>query len=280
MGAGWGATQPLAKIAVSEGYRNFGIIFWQMLIGAVLLGGFLAIRGRWSRFGGVQLLFAIWIAMIGTVLPNAASYQAAVHLPAGVLSIVIASVPMLAFPIALGLRLDRFSWARLAGLGLGLCGVALLVRPESLPVAGSAFWVLVALLGPAFYAVEGNSVAKLGTFGMDAIEVLFWASLIGTGISLPLALASGTWIDPRGPWGAPDWAIVASSALHAVVYATYVWMVGRAGPVFAAQVSYLVTGFGVLWAILFLGEAYSGAVWAALGLMALGLFLVQPRTGG
>lgn len=30
MGAGWGATQPLSKIAVSEGYRHFGIIVWQL----------------------------------------------------------------------------------------------------------------------------------------------------------------------------------------------------------------------------------------------------------
>ena len=27
MGAGWGLTQPLSKIAVSTGYRHFGLIF-------------------------------------------------------------------------------------------------------------------------------------------------------------------------------------------------------------------------------------------------------------
>ena len=54
-------------------------------------------------------------------------------------------------------------------------------------------------------------------------------------------------------------------------------MVGRAGPVFTGQVSYLVTGFGVLWAMLLLGERYSLWIWAAMGLMAIGLLLVQPR---
>jgi drug/metabolite transporter (DMT)-like permease len=53
--------------------------------------------------------------------------------------------------------------------------------------------------------------------------------------------------------------------------------VGRAGPVFAAQVSYLVTLFGVTWAMLFLGEGYSALVLAALALMLAGLALVQPR---
>ena len=54
-------------------------------------------------------------------------------------------------------------------------------------------------------------------------------------------------------------------------------MVARAGAVFAAQVAYLVTGFGILWAMLLLAERYSGWVWLALGLMFAGLFLVQPR---
>ena len=54
-------------------------------------------------------------------------------------------------------------------------------------------------------------------------------------------------------------------------------MVGRAGSVFAAQTSYLVTGFGVLWSILFLQEVYSPHIWAAMTLMLGGIFLVQPR---
>ena len=68
-----------------------------------------------------------------------------------------------------------------------------------------------------------------------------------------------------------------SSVVHAAVYTAYVWLVGRAGAVFAAQVSYLVTPFGVLWAMLILGEGLSGTVWLAMAMMFAGLFLVQPR---
>ncbi|MCP4818147.1 MAG: EamA/RhaT family transporter, partial [Shimia sp.] len=32
IGAGWGLTQPLTKIAVSEGYEPLGLIFWQLAI--------------------------------------------------------------------------------------------------------------------------------------------------------------------------------------------------------------------------------------------------------
>ena len=29
MGVGWGATIPLTKVVLSEGYQEFGLIFWQ-----------------------------------------------------------------------------------------------------------------------------------------------------------------------------------------------------------------------------------------------------------
>jgi drug/metabolite transporter (DMT)-like permease len=278
LGAGWGITQPLAKIAVSEGYRHFGIIFWQLVIGAAILGAITLARGRGLPLGRTHLRLYAVIALTGTVIPNAASYQAAVHLPAGILSILLSLVPMFALPIALLLGTDRVSPARLLGLACGLCGVALIVGPEtSLPHPALAVFIPLALVAPFFYALEGNIVGRWGTLGLDPIQVLFGASAVGLVFALPLAVATGHFIDPRVTWGAPEAAIVLSSTVHAGVYAGYVWMVGRAGAVFAAQVSYLVTAFGVVWAMVLLGERFAPSVWIAMLVMFAGLFLVQPR---
>ncbi|MEJ6389617.1 DMT family transporter [Gymnodinialimonas ulvae] len=278
MGAAWGITQPLSKIAVSEGYRDIGIIFWQFAIGAALLGALLVIRRKALPLQPVHLRFYLLIALIGTILPNWASFTAAVHLPSGILSIVIATVPMMALPIAVGLGMDRFSPARIAGLTLGLLAIIAISAPDSsLPDAGMAIWLPIALIAPFLYACEGNIVGRWGTHGLDAMQVLAGASLVGVLISAPLAWVTGEWIDPRGPWGVPDWAILGSSLAHVAAYVTYVWLVGAAGAVFTAQVGYLVTGFGILWAKLILGEIYSTWVWAALALMMVGLFLVTPR---
>ena len=278
MGAGWGITTPLSKIAVSTGHQPLGLVFWQLVIGAVLLEAIVFVRGGRLALGRRQITLYLAIALLGTILPNTASYRAAAHLPAGVMSIVIAMVPMFAFPIALALGQDRFSIARVVGLGLGLGGVALLVGPEaSLPDRAMVAFIPLALIAPFFYGLEGNFVGKFGTAGLDPIEVLFGASVFGAVLSLPLALGFGHWLNPLGGFGAPESALVLSSIVHALVYAGYVWLVGRAGAVFAAQVSYLVTIFGVGWAMLILDEAYSGYIWGALGLMLLGMFLVQPR---
>lgn len=278
LGAGWGMTQPLSKIAVSDGYRHFGLVFWQLAIGAGLMFCLQTIRRRRLRLRPEHLKVYAIIALIGTVFPNSAAFEAMRHLPSGIISILLSLVPMMAFPLALMMGTDRFTWPRLAGLILGLCGVALLVVPEaSLPQRAMIAFLPLALVAPFFYAFEGNYVAKWGTAGLDPVEVLYGASLLGAVVTLPLAIWSGQWIDPRPPWGAPDFALVLSSSIHVAVYAAYVWMVGRAGPVFAVQVSYLVTCFGILWAILLLGESYSGWIWISLVLIFAGVFLVQPR---
>lgn len=278
IGAAWGATQPLAKIAVSQGYKPLGLLVWQSLMVAVLLGALTLLRGKRLPVTPLALWLYFVIAMIGSVLPGMASYSAAVHLPSGVLSILLSSIPMLALPIAIAMGNDRFSLGRLAGLLLGLCGVALLVLPEtSLPQGTEALWIPIALIASAFYALEGNYVARFGTQGLDPLQVLTGASIVGFVVSLPMALVSGQYIDPTGPWGAPDKALIASALLHAFAYSGYVGLVGFAGAVFTAQVSYFVTFFGLVWAMTFLNEAYSGWVWAALLFLMAGLALVQPR---
>jgi drug/metabolite transporter (DMT)-like permease len=277
MGAGWGATQPLAKIAVSEGYRHIGLVFWQLAIGALVMGAIQTMRGRRLTISRPALQVYVVIAMIGTVLPNSASYEAARHLPAGVISILLSLVPLFAFPFAILMGNEKFQWVRFGGLALGLFGVLLIVAPEaSLPERAAIVFIPLALIAPMFYGLEGNVVARWGTAGLDPVEVLYGASVFGALIALPLALASGQFIDPRGPWGRPDYALMMSSVIHVLVYTAYVWMVGRAGPVFAVQVSYLVTGFGVGWAMLILGESYSVWVWGAMAVILTGVFLVQP----
>jgi drug/metabolite transporter (DMT)-like permease len=274
LGVGWGSTQSLGKIATSTGHQPFGLIFWQLVVGAVVLGLVSAARRKGLVFTKETLRFYVIIAFIGTIIPNATFYAAVVHLPAGIMSILIATVPLLAFPMALVLGIDRFSLARAGGLALGILGVALIASPGGAEI--SMMWVAIAMVGPLFYAIEANWVAHNGTAGMDAVQAMFGVSLIGAVIAAPIALGTGQWVDPL-PFGRPEAALVISSVVHAVVYASYVWLAGRAGSVFASQTAYLVTGTGVIWAMVLLGERFQPVVWLAFLVMLAGVALVQPR---
>ena len=122
MGAGWGLSGVIAKPIVDAGYRPFGIILWQMVIGAIVLGTLTYARGKPLRFAPRHIALYLFIALTGTLLPNVASYTALLHLPAGIMSIIIASVSMFAFPIALLLGNERFEGKRVLGLLAGLIG--------------------------------------------------------------------------------------------------------------------------------------------------------------
>lgn len=277
LGVGWGSTHPLGKIATETGHGPFGLIFWQQVVMVVVLGAIALVRRKGMVLTAPALRFYVIVAVLGTLIPNGTFYASVAHLPAGIMSIIIATLPMLAFPMALFLGMDRFSASRLAGLALGLIGVALLAAPgAALPDAAMAAWLPVALIGPFFYAMEATYVAHRGTQGMDALQAMLGASLMGLILCVPVMLALGQSYSPL-PLGRDDLALAVSSALHALLYATYVWLAATAGSVFAAQSSYLVTGAGMLWAMALLGERPSLVVWLALSVMLAGVALVQPR---
>lgn len=278
VGIGWGATQPLGKIATSSGHGPFGLIFWQLVVCVLVLGTISLARGRGLVLRRAALRFYVVVAVLGTLVPNAAFYVSVTRLPAGIMSILISTVPLIAFPLALILRSERFSFRRLIGLLLGLGGVAMIALPgASLPDRAMVAFLPLALVGPLFYALEGTYVARYGMAGMDPVQAMFGASVAGLLLCLPVTLALGQFFWPL-PLGRPELALAASSSLHALLYATYVWMAARAGAVFAAQTSYVVTGAGVLWAMLLLGERFSPVLWLALVIMLFGVALVQPRS--
>ncbi|MBT0956190.1 DMT family transporter [Alphaproteobacteria bacterium KMM 3653] len=287
-GAAWGITQPLSKVAVSEGYRHVGIIFWQSLVGALLLGVFMLFTGRSFALSRPAVIAGCVVALVGTMFPNFASYEAARYLPAGWLSIFISTVPIFTFVIAMPMGTERFSWLRLAGLLLGFCGVLVLFAPAVMTgdmgfdggVGGHlplVVLIALALIAPAFYGFEGNFVVRFGTGGLGPVRLLFWASVVCTVLSLPAAMAAGEFINPFTPWGRPEYALLVICIVHALTYVSYVWLVGRAGAVFAAQVGYVVTIAGVVWAMFLLDERYGAEFYLSMALIFAGVFLVQPR---
>ncbi|MBW6506278.1 MAG: DMT family transporter [Rhodobacteraceae bacterium] len=265
------------KIAVTAGYRDFGIIFWQAMIAAAMLLPWVLMRGGLPLHRHALALYA-FVALAGTLVPNFASFTAQLYLPAGVSALVLSFIPMVALPIAVLMRTDHASPGRLLGLVAGAVGVALIVLPgDALPDRSMVPWVLVALIGTVFYAIEGNGIARWGTFGLSPVQLVAGAVVLTVLVAGPLALARGVFISPLRPWGQGDWAVVVGGVLNVGAYVGYLWLVGRAGAVFAAQVSYLVTGFGVFWAMVLLGERFSPWFWVAAAVIFLGLALVQPR---
>lgn len=278
IGIGWGSTQPLGKIAASTGHPPFGLIFWQLVVCVLVLGALTLVRGKSLPLHRKALEFYVVVAFLGTLIPNYTFYVSVARLPSGIMSIIIATIPLMAFPIAMALGLDRFSLRRMIGILLGLSGVLLIVLPQtSLPDRAMVAFLPIAMIGPFFYALENTYVAARGTQGMDAIQAMFGASIAGLVFCAPVMLAMGHWFPMPLKPGLAEWALIGSSALHALLYASFVWLAARAGSVFASQSAYFTTASGIVWAMVLLGERFSPWVWAAAAVMLCGLALVAPR---
>jgi drug/metabolite transporter (DMT)-like permease len=278
LGSVWGSTIVIMKHVVSTGHQPFGLIFWQLALGAVLLSVIARWRGIPLPMGWVHIRFYAIVALTGTIIPNTFSYIGAAHLPAGLLAIGIATVPMFSLLVALLIQSERFNGIRMLGIFLGAIAILLILGPEAdFGSQGTGLFMLLALIAPLFYGIEGNYLALKLPPKMSPITTLRGASIIGLVICTPITLATDSWVDLSETWTSVEWAILANSLLHVITYTGYIWLVGRTGAVFASQVAYIVTLSGVFLGITILGETHGPLVWLALVFMLLGLVLVQPR---
>ena len=276
IGAAWGLSMPLLRVATSTGHGPFGLMVGQSLVMLALLVPMLRLaRVPLPRVRGNLRLFAV-VAGFGAVLPGFFSFLTAAALPAGVRSIIIAMIPMFVLPMAIAMGFERPDLRRALGVLIGAAAVALLVLPQA-GVTGEVgvVMVLLALISPASYGVEATYLAWRGPHRLHPFQVLLGATTLGLVATAPMALATGALAVPWPP-GRAEAALIGSGVLNVLAYSGYVWLIQRAGSVFASLISYLVTGFGVLFARLLLGESYSPLVWASLALMIAAIALVQP----
>lgn len=279
-GAVWGLSQPFAKIAVSSGHHPIGLIFWQLVVSAAALGSIMAWRRTPLPLSTRHIVFYAVIAILGTLIPSTLLYAAIIHLPAGINALAIATAPMMALMIALAVGNERFAVGRATGIALGVGAMMLIALPDaSLPDRSLAPWLIVALIAPLCYALEGNYVARTKPEDARPIPTLFAACVIGAVAIGPVAFLSGAWVDLMPPWSTPEMAVVASGIVRAIAYGGYLWLLAHAGVIFSMQVAYVVTGSAIAYSVVLLGESYSAWVWAAVAMMAVGLFLVQPKSG-
>lgn len=278
LGLGWGCTQPLGKIAASTGHPPFGLLFWQSVVCVVVLGLLTVVRGTGLPLHRKALRFYVVVAILGTLIPNYTFYFSIAHLPSGIMSIIISTIPMIALPIGLVLGTERVSARRMLGLGLGLSGVLMIVLPStSLPDRAMLAFLPIALIGPLFYAVENTYVARTGLAGMDPLQAMFGTQIVALILCIPAMGATGEWMMLPLPPSRPEYALILTSAMHALLYASFVWLASKTGAVFASQSSYIVTAMGMVMAMLVLGERFSPWVFAAAAVMLCGLALVKPK---
>jgi drug/metabolite transporter (DMT)-like permease len=158
----------------------------RFLTAAALMFGFTA----WRRGRGVLRVSRRELAscvLIGALLPgaNAILFVAERHVPTGLASLIIGSVPLwiVVMRTATG---DRPHRAALAGVVVGFCGLVLLVRPSG----GAPLWSLLLVVGSSVMWATGSFLSARLPLPRDSFAATSYEMVAGGLILLPIGLAT------------------------------------------------------------------------------------------
>lgn len=276
LGAFWSLGPSATKFGATHGVPPIGLVFWQTFIAGNLLFLICLIWKIPIDFDRRHLKYYAVMGTIGVAFPNSNMVFVMRDLPAGLMSVLIVTAPLITYLIALSVRLERFRLMRAGGVLLGLSGVAVLVLPKgSLPSPELLPLALLAIVTPALWAAS-NVFAETGRPAKgNNISLAMGTMYVAAATSLLMALSTGSfheiWID----FDAPDYVIVGYGMVTVATFVLFYTIVSLAGAVYLAQVGYIVVLSGVGWGALFFGERPSVWLWVAVVLVFAGVALVN-----
>jgi drug/metabolite transporter (DMT)-like permease len=278
----WGSSFLFMKVAL-EGVSPTQVVLGRLGIGAVTLVILMLVtRRRWPREARVWGHLTV-VALFLCVFPFLLFAWAGLHLPSGVSSILNAMTPIMTVLVsAVALPSERLDRSRLAGIALGVVGVAVVAGIWNVladPALLTQVPALLACLGATLcYGIGLTYIRRflVGTHNYDALTISAVQIVIGAvmiGLATPIIGASPVNLTP-----AVVLSLVALGALGTGI--AYIWnvqIVTEWGPAVASSVTYATPLVGVTLGVFILGEHLSWNEPAGGVIVVLGILLVQGR---
>ncbi|HET7573345.1 MAG TPA: DMT family transporter [Gaiellaceae bacterium] len=266
----WGASFMFIKIADRE-LAPATLILGRLGSAALLLAA-IALVSLGARETARELRAAWrWLVVVGlvnTAVPFWLLSWGETRIDSGLASIIQGAVPIFNALIAFGFfREMRVTGWRLAGLGIGFVGVALLVgaQPEGRLLGA------IAVVGMALCYAIGSLLAGRHLRGTAPLVVALASCAVSTVAALPAGVAQA----PHHVWHAKTIASILVLGLvgTALAYLLFFALIRSAGAPYATLVTYLVPPIALAYGALFLDERFGLAAFAALALVLAGVAL-------
>ena len=264
----WGFNWTAMKVSLAEvppwTFRSLCLGLGSLVLFAVLRGAGqpLAVpRGQRARLALLALLnITAWNLLIAYGLTM---------IPSGRAAILAYTMPVWAMPLSVWLLRERVTRARLAGLALGMTGLAFLVGPQAVNLGS------LLVLGAALSWALGSVLQKRYPMGMPTAPYTAWIMFIGGVPIFAGALLLEDWRLLGGISLAAALGI-AYNVFIAFAWAHWAWIkLATSVPVSVFSLSMLVVPLvGVLSGVVLLGERPAWTEYAGLALVLAALFSV------
>jgi drug/metabolite transporter (DMT)-like permease len=277
VGGAWGAVPALARFAVTGGIAPMGYVFWVAVGAGIFCWILCAVRGVMPQFSGPHIRYYLLSGCSRFVLAGFIMYTVLQNIPAGIVSILLGTAPLMTFVASVTLRHQKFSLRRGIGTVIGLVGILLVFVPAtgvSAPL--SLGWLALGLVTPLIYAYSNITIDRSRPEGDDSMALTAGIFTLSALIALIMSLATGQFhalwdVEP----GLPEMAMFAHAAILSMCFFGLYELIRRTDATFGAQSTYVTTLTGILYGMALLGEQPGLLVWAAAALVLGGVGLVN-----
>jgi len=277
LGAIWGGSFLFAKVAVAE-IPPFVLVFFRVAIACAVLLVLLRHRGLLGRLQPKHALPFLIMGLLNNAVPFSLLFLGQTVIGAGLASILNATTPVFTVIVAsLLVKQETLQANRVAGVLLGVAGVAVMLSSSLSGLAEDPVWAQLCCLGAAVsYACAATFARR---FRDLPPQVAATGQLIGSSVlMLPVALLSaGSWslADP----GLTAWLNVLALGVVATAFAYLIYfrLLAEAGATNASLVTLLVPASALFFGWLILGENLSGLQLGGFSILLLGLIVLDGR---
>lgn len=273
----WGGSFLFGKVAVAE-IPPLTLAFFRVAIAAGLLWFVVRIARTPMPRGLSGWMPFLVLGFLNNVVPFSLILWGQREIGAGLASILNATTPLFTVVVANAFLADeRLTAGKVAGVLLGIAGVAVLVGLETLKGVGGHVWAQLACLGAALS--YGFAVTYARRFrGMPTTAVATSQLTASSLILLPIILI----VDAPWTLGVPSTeALLSILALGggstALAYILYFRIIKTAGATNAALVTLLVPVSAILLGVILLGERLAVTDLIGMVLIGLGLAAIDGR---
>jgi drug/metabolite transporter (DMT)-like permease len=242
---------------------------------ALLAVGALALDAAAARRAlrtGVPARTVVLVSAVNVAAPFALISAAQLTIPPSLAAIVNATAPLFSAVFAAVWLGSRLTGRTVAGLVLGLAGVALVVGLAPVELDGRTLLAAAASTAAAACYAAGGHLTKRFFSAASPLAAATVQQLAAGLILAPLLLADPPRAEPDGGQVAAILALALGASGFA--YLIYFRLIAELGATSAMTVTYLVPVFGVLWAALFRGDEITVGMLAGAAVVLAGVALV------
>jgi drug/metabolite transporter (DMT)-like permease len=269
LGAIWGASYMFIAIGLRDLSPSM-VAFVRVALAALVLLPLAWMQGALVGLRGI----VGWLALIGAVQvagPFVLIGAGEEEISSGLAGILVAAAPLFTALLAVWVdHEERSSGLRLAGVGVGLAGVALLLGVDLGGGGAELVGGLMVVLAALGYAIGGflvkHRLSGIAPLGMSAAVMVVSALFL-----LPSALLTAP---EQAPGLGPLAAVTVLGVLGTgIAFVIFYGLIASIGPARAFLVTYIAPGFAVVYGATLLSEEVTAATIAGLALILTGSWL-------